>query len=334
MRRRGAALLVLVALLAGCERDDAIERFSGPTMGSSYTVQYVRATAGPAPEQVQREVESILQGIDQRFSTYRSDSLVAQFNQLPAGGCQAMPTDVLELVRVGERLSRQSEGAFDLTVEPLLDLWGFGPQARAEAVPDAQRLAQVRERVGYARLHIEGQQLCKQAALEVDFNSIAAGHAVDMIAERLRTLGVVSFLVEATGELKAEGRKPDGSAWRVALELPRDDLQIAQQVLPVDGYGVSTSGDYRNYFEENGRRYSHTFDARLGQPVSHVLASVTVLEPTALMADGYSTLLLILGPEQGWRFALEHQIAAVFVSRVEGGFVARATPAFDKIAGQ
>lgn len=328
------ALVALLALLAGCERKDTIERFSGPTMGSSYTVQYVRTAAGPAPEQVQRDVESILQGIDQRFSTYRSDSLVAQFNQLPAGRCQPMPVDVLELVRVGEQLSRQSEGAFDLTVEPLLDLWGFGPQARQAQVPDARQLAQVRERVGYTHLSIEGQQLCKSAAVEVDFNSIAAGHAVDLIVQQLHAIGVQSMLVEATGELKAVGRKPDGSAWRVALELPRVDLQIAQQVLPVDGYAVSTSGDYRNYFEENGQRYSHTFDARLGRPVAHALAAVTVLEPTALMADGYSTLLLILGPQQGWRFAVQHQIAAVFVSRVEGGFVSKATPAFSTIAGQ
>lgn len=334
MKCAGMAVLACAAVLAGCGQGDALERISGPTMGSSYTVQYVRRAGGPAPATVKGEVQVLLEGIDQRFSTYRSDSLIGQFNQLPANRCQAMPADVLQLVRVGEQLSRQSDGAFDLTVEPLLDLWGFGPQARAEAVPEAGVLARVRERVGYQHLHIDGQQLCKDAAVEVDFNSIAAGHAVDLIAERLRALGLDSFLVEATGELKAVGRKPDGSAWRVALELPRDDRQIAQQVVPVDGYGVSTSGDYRHYFEDNGRRYSHTFDARLGRPVSHALASVTVLAPTALMADGYSTLLLILGPEQGWRFALEHQIAAVFVSRVEGGFVSRATPAFNTIAGE
>lgn len=334
MKCAGMAVLAWAAVLAGCGQGDSLERISGPTMGSSYTVQYVRRAGSPGPATVKAEVQVILEGIDQRFSTYRSDSLVGQFNQLPANRCQAMPVDVLQLVRVGEQLSRQSDGAFDLTVEPLLDLWGFGPQARAEQVPDQRVLAQVRERVGYTHLRIEGQQLCKDAAVEVDFNSIAAGHAVDLIVERLHALGLDSFLVEATGELKAVGRKPDGSAWRVALELPRDDRQIARQVVSVDGYGVSTSGDYRHYFEENGRRYSHTFDARLGQPVRHALASVTVLEPTALMADGYSTLLLILGPEHGWRFALEHRLAAVFVSRVDGGFVSRATPAFNRIAGQ
>ncbi|MGH8466554.1 MAG: FAD:protein FMN transferase, partial [Pseudomonas sp.] len=176
-----------------------------------------------------------------------------------------------------------------------------------------------------------GEQLCKDAAVELDFNSIAAGHAVDLLVERLQALGVADLLVEATGELKALGRKPDGSHWKIAVEWPRDDRQIAQQVVAVEGFGVSTSGDYRNYFEENGRRYSHTFDARLGRPVKHDLAAVTVFDRSTLMADGYSTLLLILGPQQGWDFALRHQIAAVFVTRVADGFVARSTPAFEQV---
>ena len=305
MKCAGMAVLAWAAVLAGCGQGDSLERISGPTMGSSYTVQYVRRAGGPGPAAVKAEVQVILEGIDQRFSTYRSDSLVGQFNQLPANRCQAMPADVLQLVRVGEQLSRQSDGAFDLTVEPLLDLWGFGPQARAEQVPDRRVLAQVRERVGYTHLRIEGQQLCKDAAVEVDFNSIAAGHAVDLIVERLHALGLDSFLVEATGELKAVGRKPDGSTWRVALELPREDRQIAQQVVPVDGFGVSTSGDYRHYFEENGRRYSHTLDPLTAAPITHTLAAVTVADKSTLRADGLSTLLMVMGTERGLAFA-EH----------------------------
>ncbi|CAM4024197.1 Thiamine biosynthesis lipoprotein ApbE precursor [compost metagenome] len=331
---RKAVLTGVLLSLAGCGQGDSLERISGPTMGSSYTVQYVRTPWGPAPEQVRREVERILEGIDKRFSTYRSDSLTEAFNRLPANSCQPMPADVLELVRVGEQLAQQSDGAFDLTVEPLLDLWGFGPQSRSEKVPDAQALAATRQRVGHGHLRIVGEQLCKDAPVEVDFNSIAAGHAVDLLVERLKALGVADLLVEATGELKAIGRKPDGSHWNVALELPRDDRQIAQQVLAVDGFGVSTSGDYRNYFEENGQRYSHTFDARLGKPVKHDLAAVTVFDRSTLMADGYSTLLFILGPERGWEFALQHEIAAVFVTRVADGFVSRSTPAFAQVNKQ
>ena len=331
---RKAVLIGAMLGLAGCGQGNTLERISGPTMGSSYTVQYVRTPQGPAPALVKREVERILEGVDRRFSTYRSDSLTEAFNRLPANSCQSMPADVLQLVRVGEQLAQQSDGAFDLTVEPLLDLWGFGPQSRMEKVPDAQALAATRQRVGHGHLRIVGEQLCKDAPVEVDFNSIAAGHAVDLLVARLKALGVADLLVEATGELKAIGHKADGSPWKVALELPRDDRQIARQVLAVDGFGVSTSGDYRNYFEENGQRYSHTFDARLGKPVKHDLASVTVFDRSTLMADGYSTLLLILGPERGWEFAQRHAIAAVFVTRVADGFVSRSTPAFAQVIKQ
>jgi len=323
--------MVLAGVLSGCGSDDTLERFGGPTMGSHYSIQYVRHSAGPGPKAVQAEVENTLAEVDGQLSTYRSDSDIERFNALPANSCQFMPGSVLELVRVGEQLSVQSDGSFDLTVEPLLNLWGFGPQSREEKVPAAEALAQVRQRVGHGHLRIEGDRLCKDAAVEVDFNSIAAGHAVDRIAARLQALGIDSYLAEATGELKAVGRKPDGSAWRIALEEPRDDRQVAERVIEVNGYGVSTSGDYRKYFEQGGQRYSHTFDARTGTPVLHNLASVTVIHPSALMADGLSTLLLILGPERGWDYAQEHGIGVFFVLRDNDRFVVRTNDAFERM---
>lgn len=323
--------LAALLLLAGCQARDSLERFAGPTMGSTYSIQYVRRAGGPTVEAVRGEVEAILAQVDRQMSTYRSDSDIARFNDLPGNRCQVMPPSVLELVRTGEALSLSSDGAYDLTVEPLMNLWGFGPQGREEKVPDAARLAQVRQRVGHAHLRIDADRLCKDAAVEVDFDSIAAGYTVDRIAARLVSMGIDSFLVEVTGELKALGRKPDGGAWRVALEEPRDDRQVAQRIVEIDGDGVSTSGDYRNYFEQDGKRYSHTFDALLGAPISHALASVTVIHPSTLMADGLSTLLLILGPERGSDYAEKHDIAAFFVIRADKAFVTRTSPAFDRL---
>jgi thiamine biosynthesis lipoprotein len=324
---------MLAGVLFACGNGDTLERFDGPTMGSRYSIQYVRHVATPGPKTVQDEVEKILAEVDRQLSTYRSDSDIERFNALPADSCLVMPGPVLELISVGEQLSSQSDGAFDLTVEPLLNLWGFGPQSRKEEVPSAEALTEVRRRVGYGHLRIEGDRLCKDAAVAVDFNSIAAGYAVDRIAARFQALGIDSYLAEATGELKALGRKPDGSPWRIALEEPRDDRQVAERVIEVNGYGVSTSGDYRKYFEQGGKRYSHTFDARTGAPVLHNLASVTVIHPSAMMADGLSTLLLILGPEEAWDYAQKQGIGVFFVLRDNDRFVVRTNDAFERMVG-
>jgi len=326
--------LALMGVLFACGNGDSLESFGGPTMGSTYSIKYVRHAGLPAPDEVRVQVEQILADVDRQMSTYRSDSDVERFNALPANRCQAMPASILELVRVGEQLSVQSEGSYDLTVEPLLNLWGFGPQAREEKVPTAEALAEVRQRVGHQHLRIDVDNLCKDAAVEVDFNSVAAGYAVDTIAAKLEAMGIHDYLAEATGELKAAGKKPDGSPWRIALEEPRDDQQVAERIVAVDGYGLSTSGDYRNYFEQGGQRFSHTFDARTGAPVSHTLASVTVIHPSALMADGLSTLLLILGPERGWAYAEKHDIGAFFVIRADTGFVTRSSHAFERLSGK
>ncbi|WP_256657812.1 FAD:protein FMN transferase [Pseudomonas sp. 2FG] len=329
VRVRILLLLLAALLVAGC--GDQVEQFGGPTMGSSYSIKYVRSAQAPAVEQVQPAVEAILAEVDRQMSTYRGDSAVSRFNDLPANSCQAMPGPVLELVRVGEGLAQASAGAFDLTVEPLLDLWGFGPQSRGERVPSAEQVAQVRKLVGHQHLRIDGQQLCKDVAVQLDLNSLAAGYTVDRIARRLDELGIGSYLLEVTGELKARGRKADGSPWRVAIEVPRDDQQLAQRVLQLDGYGISTSGDYRNYFEANGKRYSHTLDPHTGAPVTHSLAAVTVADPSALQADGLSTLLMVLGPERGMAFAEQAGIAAFFVTREGEGFVTQSTTAFERL---
>ncbi|SDS47996.1 FAD:protein FMN transferase [Pseudomonas oryzae] len=329
---RPVIAVACAAALAGCQFSDPLESFGGPTMGSTYSVKYVRADGVADAQTLQAGVEGILAEVDQQMSTYRDDSLIERFNRAPAGTCMAMPGAVLELVRLGEGLSLQSGGAFDLTIEPLLNLWGFGPKSRGEQVPGAEAIAEARQRVGHQHLRIDGERLCKDAKVQVDFNSVAAGHAVDRIAAWLEQQGVASYLVEATGELKARGRKPDGSAWRIAIEAPRDDQRVAQKILQLDGYGVSTSGDYRNYFEENGHRYSHTLDPRTGAPIAHRLAAVTVVHRQALLADGLSTLLMVLGPEEGEAWAERQGIAAFFVTREGDGFVSHATKAFTALS--
>lgn len=299
-------------------------------MGSHYSIKYVAGQHSPAKADVQAEVEKLLAEVDAQMSTWRADSALSRFNALPAGSCAAMPAPVLELVRFANSLWQDSGGAFDITVEPLMNLWGFGAQSRGQQVPSAEQIAAAKVLVGQQHLRIDGQKLCKDIALQLDLNSIAAGYTVDRVAQRLVELGIDDYLLDITGELKAGGHKPDGNPWKIAIEAPRDDVQVAQQVLELRHMGVSTSGDYHTYFERDGQRYSHTLDPHTGAPITHRLAEVTVLDPSALRADGLSTLLMVLGPERGLAFAQERGIAALFVSRTAEGFISRASDEFTR----
>jgi thiamine biosynthesis lipoprotein len=319
------------AALTGCLFSETVETFGGPTMGSTYSIKYVKTSSAPSAERLQAEVEGILAEVDRQMSTYRADSDLEGFNRA-AAGCHAMPEPVLELVEYGLGLSRRSGGAFDLTLEPLMTLWGFGAKSRGQAVPDEAALQAVRDHYGYHRLQIRDGQLCKDSdAVQVDLNSIAAGYSVDRVAGLLESRGVGSYLVEITGELRAVGRKPDGSPWRIAIEAPQSGVRAVQQIIELDGLAVSTSGDYRNYYERDGQRFSHTLDPRLATPIRHTLAAVTVVAPSALEADGLSTLLMVLGPEEGERFAEAENIAALFVTRDGEGFVSRGSSAFNAL---
>lgn len=327
-----AAALAIV--LTGCFVSEQVESFDGPTMGSTYSVKFVSGKGVPSKDVLQHETEAILAELDRQLSTYRSDSDIARFNALPAGRCETVPATIRELVAAGERLSNESAGALDLTVGPLLDLWGFGPHGHGERVPDAGEIAATRQRVGHQYLRVEGEQLCKDVPLQVDFNSIAAGYAVDLVSARFESLGVSNYLVEITGELKAKGRKPDGAPWRIAIEAPREDERTAQKVIDLDGYAISTSGDYRNYFERDGKRYSHTIDPQTGAPINHRLAEATVADPSGLRADGLSTVLMVMGEERGLAFAEQQGIAAFLVIRQGTEFITKSSSAFDRLFGK
>ena len=321
-------IVALAAVLTGCfSSTESVVEIYGTTMGSTYSIKWVATADTPAIEDVQQQVDDMLEAFESIASTWRPESRLSQFNAAPAGTCEEMPEPILDLVKLGDQLHEQSLGSFDLTLEPLMRLWGFHGSQPLE-IPPNEKIAEAMVNTGQEYLHVQGHELCKDRALELDISGIAAGYMVDKVAERLIAMGIDNYMVELTGELRADGHKPDGKPWRIAIEEPRDDSRVAQLVLALEGYGVSTSGDYRNYFEEHGKRYSHTFDPIQGKPVLQDLAAVTVVHPSAAWADGLSTVLLVKGSEQGWNYALEHDLAALFVIRQGDGFVSRSTPAF------
>ena len=329
-------LTVLCLAAAGCENRQAgvtpIE-YNGLTMGTTYSVKLVGIPAGLDPEVLRDDIESGLDSVNARMSTYMESSELSQFNSNDSTDWQAASAQLVKVLRHALTISVLSDGAFDVTVGPLVNLWGFGPPATGDAIPSEAAIRQALDKVGYRNLHVRDDPPAirkDRGDLYVDLSAIAKGYAVDTVADYLDTLGVKNYLVEVGGEIRAKGHNASGVAWRIGIEQPDPRTRTVHTVINLHDVGVATSGDYRNYFENEGHRYSHAIDPRTGRPVMHELASVTVISPTAMHADGMATALMILGPDAGYRLAEREALAALFMVRVEDHFVDRSTPAFDR----
>lgn len=318
-------------LLSGCgESAPEILALEGRTMGTTWHVTVVNA-----PEHdrdfYQAGIQAQVDAVVAKMSTYEAESELSRFNRAPAGEWFALSADTLKVIEEGQRLSAMSAGSFDITVGPVVNLWGFGPDKRPDKVPSEDELAAAFARVGHQHINLDHEQQRAQKAVDayVDLSAIAKGYGVDRIADWLEQQGVISYLVEVGGELRAKGHKPDQKPWRIAIESPLDIERDVQQVIKVTDVAIATSGDYRNYFEEQGVRYSHTIDPSTGKPIRHKLASVTVLQPQCMTADGLATTLMVMGEEKGYQFALAHRIPAFFIIKSEQGFIERYTPEFE-----
>ncbi|WP_343064167.1 FAD:protein FMN transferase [Marilutibacter penaei] len=302
-------------------------------MGTTWQATVV-ADAADA-DRLRDGIQAALDEVVDEMSTWEADSDISRFNRAPPGTVQVMPAGFFEVLQAATALSADTGGAYDATVGPLVNLWGFGPDGARDAPPSEAEIEQVRLRTGWQKLVLDApsHSATQPGGLHVDLSSIAKGHGVDRAAATLERAGIRAYLLEVGGELRGRGRKPDGAQWRVAIEHPApsdgaDAPRMSDIVIALDDLAVATSGDYRHFFESGGRRYSHTLDPRTGRPVTHDLASVTVLHEAAMQADGWATALTVLGPEAGWRHALRNDLAALFVSHDGSTFSTRMTPAF------
>lgn len=331
-----------VLLLAACGRASdhaAIASIVGEAMGTTFQVKYVGDSGQEAPssETLRSGINTVLQEIDRQMSTYREDSELSRFNASRSTDWFPVSQDLATVLETAATISRRSGGAFDVTVKPLIDTWGFGSgPARPPRPPGAEAVATARARVGFQHLSIRAAPpaIRKQVPdLEVDLGAIAPGYAVDTIARFLSEHGVRSFLVELGGEVYARGRRPDGRGWQIGIERPTDVRQEVDISLELDGKGLSTSGSYRNYFEYDGVRYSHEMDPSTGAPVRHRTVAVAVVARNAVEADAWSTALLVLGSDRGAVLAEIEGLAARFADLGEQGIEIHATRAFQTLQG-
>lgn len=325
-----AGWLCLLVSLAACTPTPEPLHLHGSAMGTTWQVTAYDPESRVA--ELDARIRARLDDLVAQMSAWEPDSALSRFNRAPAGTWMQLPEDLFTVLDHALTLAQQTDGAYDPTVAPLVDLWGFGPHGEPrDAPPNAAEIERIQARIGWARINLdhENHRVQQPGGVEVDINSLGPGYAVDAIAKVLSEAGVAHFLVELGGEMRAVGGKPDGSAWRIAVESPENPSATQfDTVVALHDAALGTSGDYRVGFIYAGQRYSHTLDPRSGAPVTHALASVTVIERTTMAADAMAAALMVLGPEKGMAFAKEHKLAAVFTVRHDNGFERLATPAF------
>jgi len=323
---------LVTLLVVGCSRvgDDKVSTIYGATMGTLYSVKFVDPPPGISDSWLQAGIEGVLASVNDLMSTYRPDSELSRLNNFPPGKPFAVSPQTMDILSLSLMLGKDTDGAFDITVGPVVNLWGFGSEAGPGKVPDSEMLQVAISRMGFEKIILEQSTgtVVKTGDVHIDLSAIAKGHGVDRVAEFLEAAGITRYLVEIGGELRAGKDKFEGEPWRVAVEKPLAGGRMVQQVLNLREIAIATSGDYRNFFEVQGERFSHTIDPVTGHPVSHGLASVTVLDPSCAMADALATALMVLGPDKALKYAEERGIAAYLLVRAGNGFNAGYTPEF------
>jgi thiamine biosynthesis lipoprotein len=324
-------LLLLMISARGTSGETVVLR--GAAQGTTYHIKYVEPAKGIDQQRLQADVENVFSAIDRQMSTYRTDSEISRFNRAAAGEWHAISAATAKVVATANEISEKTDGAMDVTVGPLVRLWHFGPPAGADGrneklkqefrPPSEVELLAVRKRVGYKRLEVRQNPPAlrkKVDGVEVDLSSIAPGYAIDQLSELLlRRHGIKDSMVELGGEVRAAGKREDGTQWRVAIERPIVGRREMKAALPLVNAALSTAGGTHKFFEYGGRRYSHIVDPANGRPVEHALASVSVAADTCLEADGWDTPLTVLGPERGVECAERNAIAAMFISPADDG---------------
>jgi thiamine biosynthesis lipoprotein len=331
--------LALVAL-AGCsfQPDEEIWEISGPVFGTRYHISVVLPEDHDRLESLAKGIDEALEGVDASMSTWREDSELSKLNRREDQSAWIPVSDGLfEVLTRADEISRLTDGAFDVTIGPVVNLWGFGPDARPEQIPSEEELARALAKTGYEHLSLQADPPAVKAAIPqyIDLSAIAKGYGVDVVARYLDSEGIAAYLVEIGGEIRTHGQKPDGSVWRLAIEQPVEGAEhTVNSIVSLPSRAMATSGDYRHYYESEGRRFSHTIDPDTGQPIAHHLASVTVIADDSMTADALATGFTVMGYERASALATRENIPAYFIIRTENGFEGHQTPAFSSYVTQ
>jgi thiamine biosynthesis lipoprotein len=312
---RIVAFLAVLALLSGCQKPVTTMFLSGTTMGTQYSLTIVKP-GDVASEMLQQRVESLLREVNKTMSTYDEESELSRLNLSESTEWIEISEDLYTVLDAASVVARDSGGAFDVTIGPVVNLWGFGPTPGTGRMPESVALEQAHARVGVGKFELQsGPNALRKIASDVniDLSGIAKGYAVDRLSWLFSQLGVHDFLIDIGGEMSARGTNPDGADWQIGLEMRAGEGTEIGPVIEFTNASLASSGNYRNFFELDGVRYGHTIDPKTGMPTQHRLAGVTVLHDSSMFADAWATALMSLGFEAGLEIARQQSLAALFV---------------------
>lgn len=333
--KRGSVLLFLVFLLSACQQQ--VEKpqyplhYSDAIFGTGFTIKVSSLPSSVTGKELRKQIKQLLDELNGQMSTYQKDSELSKINANQSEDWLLVSPPLYAVLKQANAISELSNGAFDITVGPIVNLWGFGPEPMSFVAPDKVAIEQQLKKTGYKKIVFDdkNQKIKKlDPDIYIDLSAIAKGYAVDQVGLLLEQHKIADYMVEIGGELKLKGHNIADKPWRIAVEKPTAGNRAIQKVLPLSDISLATSGDYRNYFELEGVRFSHAIDPRAGRPITHNLASITILSDTTMKADALATALMVLGAGQGLSLAEKESIAALFIIKTDDGFAEKASSSF------
>lgn len=333
---RHSWLVVLFLLLVGCDNQEkTVSRnlvLEGKTMGTYWRVSLVGVDRSQEAG-LRDKIQAQLDADDRLMSTWENDSALSRFNQFNSSAPYPVSEAMSDIITMALRIGKKTEGAMDITVGPLVNLWGFGPHKAPEKIPDEAEITATKALTGLNHLQVinaTGKQWLQKdfPGLSIDLSTIGEGYAADHLARLMEQNGISRYLVSVGGTIVTRGMNSEGNAWRVAIQKPTDRESVIQALVDINGHAISTSGSYLNYYEVDGKRISHIINPQTGRPIEHNLVSVSVIATTAMEADAWDTGLMVLGTEKAKQVAQKEGLAVYLITMGEQGFETWKSPQF------
>ena len=331
-------ILSPIAFLCSCSETETSQtpiQLNGQTMGTSYNITIIDKPKFLSASRLEKLVENELSDINSQMSNWNANSEISRVNRNSSNKAIPISQQLLEVITAANEIHYKSDGTFDITSAPIINLWGFGPNGANKTIPSQKAIDKALDLVGQTdlvKITTNPPALLKQKkGVVLNLSALAKGYGIDRIASLLKMQGIERFLVEIGGDLIASGTNRHGKPWSIGIEVPNYERRTVQSIVKIYDQAMATSGNYKNFFQKDGIRYSHIIDPKTGSPVQHNTVSATVLAQNAMFADGWATAMLAMGIENGMKIANNYGIAVFFITNNDKTFTTASSDAFNAL---